>query len=77
MGESEDSPPATSHASSHNGDILFERVENLIAEAQNNLQENLNLRKLLEESQILNKKLETRMQTLKMSSAQPEHRLFS
>jgi hypothetical protein len=71
MGESEDSPPVPSQASSHNENMLFEKVEHLMAEAQSNLQENLNLRKLLEETQELNRILEIRMQRYQTLS---EHR---
>jgi hypothetical protein len=80
MGESEDSQPVNSQPSSPKENTLFEKVENLISDAQNSLQENLNLRRLLEESESLNKRLESHMQALQLSSdrtAQFEHRLLS
>jgi hypothetical protein len=50
-GESKDSPPDPSQSSSQNEETPFEKVEFLMAEAQNNLQENLTPRRLLDESQ--------------------------
>lgn len=69
MGESKDSPPVSSQTSAHNEGILFDKVKNVMAEIQTSLHKNIKPRRLLEESQNLNKPLEDRMNNMSLPSA--------